>query len=166
MQRGDASASLSVAGGSPELRKGPRQARSQAAAYGLLRAWQSRKHERMKPKRRLSASVDDDLIRAAEAAAKRGDVPTVSAWVNDALRAKLEQEQRLRALASFVRSFEAEHGEITQAEMEQAARRARARAQPSSTSITIRDAITEVRARATSPRCALRSSSIRTKRSA
>jgi Arc/MetJ-type ribon-helix-helix transcriptional regulator len=82
----------------------------------------------MKPKRRLSASVDDDLIRAAEAAAKRGDVPTVSAWVNDALRAKLEQEQRLRALASFVNSFEAEHGEISQAEMDQAARRARARA--------------------------------------
>ena len=82
----------------------------------------------MKPKRRLSASVDDDLIRAAEAAAKRGDVPTVSAWVNDALRAKLEQERRLRALASFVSSFEAEHGEIGEAEMEQAARRARARA--------------------------------------
>jgi hypothetical protein len=82
----------------------------------------------MKPKRRLSASVDDDLIRAAEAAAKRGDVPTVSAWVNDALRAKLEQEGRLRALASFVNSFEAEHGEISQAEMEQVARRARTRA--------------------------------------
>src|SRR5690349_10007958 len=82
----------------------------------------------MKPKRRLSASVDDDLIRAAEAAAKRGDVPTVSAWVNEAMRAKVEQEQRLRALASFVDSFEAEHGEISQAEMDQAARRARARA--------------------------------------
>src|SRR5690348_6785650 len=82
----------------------------------------------MKPKRRLSASVDDDLIRAAEAAAKRGDVPTVSAWVNDAMRAKLEQEQRLRALASFVNDFEAEHGEISAAEMEQAARRVRARA--------------------------------------
>jgi hypothetical protein len=81
----------------------------------------------MKPKRRLSASVDDDLIRAGEAAAKRGDVPTVSAWVNDALRA-MEQEKRLRALASFVSSFEAEHGEIGEAEMEQAARRARARA--------------------------------------
>jgi Arc/MetJ-type ribon-helix-helix transcriptional regulator len=82
----------------------------------------------MKPKRRLSASVDDDLIRAAEAAAKRGDVPTASAWVNDALRAKLEQEQRLRALASFVDGFEAEHGEMSQTELEQAARRARVRA--------------------------------------
>jgi len=72
--------------------------------------------------------VDDDLVRAAEAAAKRGDVPTVSAWVNEALRAKLEQEQRLQALASFVRRFEAEHGEISEADMAQAARRTRARA--------------------------------------
>lgn len=82
----------------------------------------------MKPKRRLSASVDDDLIRAAEAAAKRGDVPTVSAWVNDALRQKLEHERRLLALAAFVRDFEAEHGEITEQEMTAAARRARGRA--------------------------------------
>ena len=82
----------------------------------------------MKSKRRLSASVDGDLIRAAEAAAKRGDVPTVSAWVNEALREKLDQERRLQALASFVRDFEAEHGVITAEEMDQAARRARARA--------------------------------------
>jgi hypothetical protein len=80
----------------------------------------------MKSKRRLSASVDADLIRAAEAAAKRGDVPTVSAWVNEALRAKLDQERRLHALASFVSDFEAEHGAITTDEMDQAARRARA----------------------------------------
>ena len=82
----------------------------------------------MTAKRRLSASIDGDLIRAAEAAAKRGDVPTVSAWVNEALRAKLDQERRLQALASFVSDFEAEHGEISGQEMDRAARRARARA--------------------------------------
>lgn len=82
----------------------------------------------MPPKRRLSASVDDDLIRAAEAAAKRGDVPTVSAWVNEALRQKLDHERRLLSLAAFVREFEAEHGELTEQEMTAAARRARGRA--------------------------------------
>lgn len=82
----------------------------------------------MTGKRRLSASVDEDLIRAAEAAAKRGDVPTVSAWVNEALRQKLEHERRLLALAAFIGEFEAEHGEISDAELENAARRARARA--------------------------------------
>ena len=82
----------------------------------------------MSTKRRLSASVDEDLIRAAEAAVKRGGVPTVSAWVNEALRQKLEHERRLLALADFIGAFEAEHGEISEREMEQAGRSARARA--------------------------------------
>lgn len=82
----------------------------------------------MKAKQRLSASVDADLLRAAESAAKRGRVPTVSAWVNDALRLKLEHDQRLQALAAFIDAFEAEHGTITEDEMEQAVRRARHKA--------------------------------------
>jgi Arc/MetJ-type ribon-helix-helix transcriptional regulator len=82
----------------------------------------------MSSKRRLSASVDEDLIRAAEAAVKRGSAPTVSAWVNEALRQKLDHERRLLALADFIEGFEAEHGEISEAEMERAARSARARA--------------------------------------
>ena len=97
----------------------------------------------MKEKRRLSASVDGDLIEAAEAAAKRGDVPTVSAWVNDALRDKLEHERRLRALASFVREFEAEHGELTERDVSGAVRRARARA------VSVRELVP---ARASDPR--------------
>ena len=84
----------------------------------------------MRPKQRLSASVDADLLRAAEAAAKRGQVPTVSAWVNDALRLKLEHDQRLQALDAFIDAFEAEHGVITADEMARAARRARSRAVP------------------------------------
>ena len=82
----------------------------------------------MKPKQRLSASVDADLLAAATAASRRGRARTVSAWVNDALRLKLEHDQRLQALAAFVASYEAEHGEITSAEMDRAARRARSRA--------------------------------------
>lgn len=82
----------------------------------------------MKPKQRLSASVDADLLAAAEAATRRGQVPTVSAWVNDALRLKVEHDQRLRALASFVDAYEREHGEITSEEIESATRRASSRA--------------------------------------
>jgi Arc/MetJ-type ribon-helix-helix transcriptional regulator len=84
----------------------------------------------MKGKQRLSASVDVDLLKAAEAAAKRGQVPTVSAWVNDALRLKLEHDQRLQALDEFIDAFEAEHGVITPDEMARAARRARSHAVP------------------------------------
>jgi Arc/MetJ-type ribon-helix-helix transcriptional regulator len=74
----------------------------------------------MSSKRRLSASVDEDLIRAAEAAVARGAAPTVSAWVNEALRQKLQHEQRLLALADLIGNFEAEHGEISTAEMDRA----------------------------------------------
>jgi Arc/MetJ-type ribon-helix-helix transcriptional regulator len=82
----------------------------------------------MLPKQRLSASVDADLIQAAEAAVARGRFDSVSAWVNEALRMKLEQDRRLEALGTFVASYEAEHGEITADEIRDATRRARARA--------------------------------------
>ena len=81
-------------------------------------------------KQRLSASVDEELIQAAEKAVARGKSESVSAWVNDALRLKLEQERRLEALAAFVAHYEADHGEITVEEMNLAVRSARSRAIP------------------------------------
>jgi hypothetical protein len=82
----------------------------------------------MSNKQRLSASVDADLIQAAEHAVTRGLADSVSAWVNDALRLKLAHERRLGALASFVAAYEAEHGAITAEELRLASRRARATA--------------------------------------
>ena len=82
----------------------------------------------MNTKQRLSASVDADLIEAAEDAVARGGVGSVSAWVNDALRLKLAQDRRLEALAAFIAAYEATHGEITEEEQRQATRRARASA--------------------------------------
>jgi hypothetical protein len=79
-------------------------------------------------KQRLSASVDADLLRQAEAAARRGEVANVSAWVNDAMRLKVEQERGLARLAAVIAEFEAEHGEITEADVERATRFARSRA--------------------------------------
>lgn len=82
----------------------------------------------MSTKQRLSASVDADLIQAAEAAVAAGRADTVSAWVNDALHLKRAQDRRLEALALFIATYEAEHGEITPEEMHLAARRSRAAA--------------------------------------
>jgi Arc/MetJ-type ribon-helix-helix transcriptional regulator len=82
----------------------------------------------MSNKQRLSASVDVDLIAAAEEAVARGGADSVSAWVNEALRLKLDQDRRLEALSTFLADYEAEHGEITHEEMRNATRRARARA--------------------------------------
>jgi Arc/MetJ-type ribon-helix-helix transcriptional regulator len=82
----------------------------------------------MSTKERLSASVDPDLVAVAQEAVAQGRAESVSAWVNEALRLKVAHDRRLRAIDEFVAAFEAEHGEITGAEMNEAARRARGRA--------------------------------------
>ena len=82
----------------------------------------------MSAKTRLSASVDAELLAAAEEAVSRGAAGSLSAWVNDALRLKVEEERRLTALAAFVGDYEQAHGVITEDEMRQASRRARGRA--------------------------------------
>lgn len=79
-------------------------------------------------KQRLSASVDADLIEAAENAVAGGRYESVSAWVNEALRQKLDHERRLEALSTFIADYEAAHGKITDDDMRLAARRARERA--------------------------------------
>lgn len=82
----------------------------------------------MTVKGRLSASVDAELIAAGQAAVAAGDAESLSAWVNSALRRQVDHELRLRALDVFLADFEAAHGEITPAEMRDAARRASQRA--------------------------------------
>jgi hypothetical protein len=79
-------------------------------------------------KRRLSASVDAALVAAGEAAVARGDAPNLSAWVSAALERQIEHDTRLRALDDFLRAYEAEHGKITDEEIEAARRDAKARA--------------------------------------
>jgi hypothetical protein len=57
-----------------------------------------------------------------------GEVESVSAWVNDALRLKVEHDRRLRGIDDYIAAHEAEYGEITDEEMDAAYRAARARA--------------------------------------
>jgi Arc/MetJ-type ribon-helix-helix transcriptional regulator len=82
----------------------------------------------MTTKRRLSASVDAELVALAQEAVTGGRAESISAWVNDALRLKADHDRRLRALDDFLAAYQAEHGEITDDEMRDAARRARERA--------------------------------------
>src|SRR5216684_5412531 len=82
----------------------------------------------MSTKQRLSASVDAELVAVAQEAVAQGQAESMSAWVNDALRLKADHERRLRALDDFLAAYEAEHGEITEEDMRDAARRARGRA--------------------------------------
>jgi Arc/MetJ-type ribon-helix-helix transcriptional regulator len=82
----------------------------------------------MSVKERLSVSVDADLVAAAQEAVAAGRAGSISAWVNEALRLKAAHDRRLRAIDEFVAAFEAGHGQISEAEMSEAARRARGRA--------------------------------------
>ena len=82
----------------------------------------------MTAKHRLSVTIDADLIAAGRAAVAAGEAESVSAWVNEALRLKAEQDRRLRALDQFIAAYEAEHGEITDEEMDAAVRSMRERA--------------------------------------
>lgn len=77
---------------------------------------------------RLSATVESDLLAAGREAVSEGRAESLSAWVNDALRRQSEHERRMRALDAFLASYEAEHGEISDEEMDAASRRARSRA--------------------------------------
>ena len=82
----------------------------------------------MSSKRRLSASVDEELLEAAQAAVSAGHAESVSSWVSEAMRRQATHERRLQALGEFLAAYEAEHGEITDAEMRAATRGAEARA--------------------------------------
>jgi Arc/MetJ-type ribon-helix-helix transcriptional regulator len=82
----------------------------------------------MSTKHRLSASVDAELIAVAQQAVATGHAESISAWVNDALRLKTDHDRRLRGVDASLAAFEAEHGEITEDEMQDVARRTRERA--------------------------------------
>lgn len=82
----------------------------------------------MSIKQRLSASVDAELVAVAQEAVAAGQAENVSAWVNDALRLKADHDRRLQAVDEFLAAYEAEHGEITDEEIREAARSARGRA--------------------------------------
>jgi Arc/MetJ-type ribon-helix-helix transcriptional regulator len=82
----------------------------------------------MSTKERLSVTVDAELLRFGNQLVDDGRAESLSAWVNTALRAALEREQKLRAMDEVIRAYEAEHGEITEADMIEAERAMQARA--------------------------------------
>lgn len=82
----------------------------------------------MSTKQRLSASVDADLVAAGQDVVSGGRADSLSAWVNEALRAQVQRDRRLAAMDAFLADFESDHGEITDAEIARAERAARARA--------------------------------------
>lgn len=65
-------------------------------------------------KRRLSASIDEDLLAAAERAVAEGRAPSVSALVEEALAARMEQDRRLEAAQDLMDWMDAEWGPMSE----------------------------------------------------
>ena len=68
------------------------------------------------------------MIEAGQAAVAHGSAGSLSGWVNDALHRQADHDRRVRALDDFLAAYEAEHGEISDEQVAEAARRARTRA--------------------------------------
>ncbi|MGH2376912.1 MAG: hypothetical protein ACRDGT_00360 [Candidatus Limnocylindria bacterium] len=79
-------------------------------------------------KKRLSVTIDPGLLAAGRVAVSQGRAENLSAWVSEALRRQMENDRRLAALDRAIGEYEAEHGVITEEEMDEATRRLRARA--------------------------------------
>ncbi|WP_249018902.1 hypothetical protein [Conexibacter sp. S30A1] len=82
----------------------------------------------MSPKERLAVTVDAELVRFGNQVVADGRAESLSAWVNTALRAALKRDEKLRAMDAVIAEYEAEHGEITEADMIAAERELQARA--------------------------------------
>ena len=79
-------------------------------------------------KERLTVSLAPELVEAGRAAVAAGTADSVSSWVGKALEDMVRREQRLALLAVAIGQYEADHGEITAAEIEQQRRADRAAA--------------------------------------
>lgn len=70
-----------------------------------------------KRKERLTVTVDAELVAAGNAAVESGAADSLSGWVNEALAVRAERDRKLAALAAAITDYEAEYGEITEADL-------------------------------------------------
>lgn len=68
-------------------------------------------------KRRLTVTVDPELVEAGNRAVASGDADSLSAWVSTALADKVRRDESLEHLRAAVATYEAEFGEITSEEI-------------------------------------------------
>ena len=71
----------------------------------------------MTSKQRLTVTVDPELVAAGQRAVSAGTAASLSAWVNSALDARVTTDRRLAALGAAVADYEAEHGQISDAQI-------------------------------------------------
>ena len=64
-------------------------------------------------KRRLTVTVDPDLVDAGHRAVANGTADSLSAWVSIALADRARRDEQLARLQDAITDYEAEFGEIT-----------------------------------------------------
>ena len=68
-------------------------------------------------KRRVTVTVDPELVDAGNRAVAGGAADSLSAWVNAAMADRARRDEQLAHLQSAIADYEAEFGEITTEEM-------------------------------------------------
>ena len=76
-------------------------------------------------KQRVTVSVDEALLHEANTAVSEGRSRSVSEWISEAMAQRRDRDQRLAVLSRLVSEYEAEHGAITDDEIEEQAQRDR-----------------------------------------
>lgn len=76
-------------------------------------------------KRRVTVTVDEDLLEEANTAVGDGRARSVSEWVTGAMAQRRARERRLAVLSELIHDYEAAHGVITEDEMAEQAQRDR-----------------------------------------
>ena len=70
-------------------------------------------------KRRVTITVDADVVEEATRAVAEGRASSVSAWIGEAMVARPTNDRRLEALGELIAEYEAVHGTITDDELAQ-----------------------------------------------
>jgi hypothetical protein len=70
-----------------------------------------------RPKRRVTITVDPDLLEAGHSAVASGQVDSLSGWISTALTEKIDRDHKHALLRAAIASYEAEFGEITPQEI-------------------------------------------------
>lgn len=72
-------------------------------------------------KQRVTVTVDETLLDAANFAVSEGRARSVSEWIGEAMAQRRDRDARLAVLSRLVAEYEAEHGFITDDEIAQQA---------------------------------------------
>jgi hypothetical protein len=64
-------------------------------------------------KRRLTVTVDPELVEAATRAVNEGEADSLSGWVSSALSEKIHRDHKLGRLRAAIAEYEREFGEIS-----------------------------------------------------